>query len=666
MTVALFTIVCICLFVGYATLFYLNSCCAEASFGMVFGARRQSSGDGDGDEWSTEDEDSGSDDDYSDDEGVGMDDMRHQMSLQHGNLYRQHKLPFMQQQRFMSLQSGGAVPGHTRSGYRNTPRMSMSSSSISSTNNQRPLINSNNDEDEDGTGLDADSKRKLKNSRKSERRRKTKEKQQREVQEKKEEEERMRLEQEVARAQLKLAEEEEKAKQEVLNRKRKEEQRCVVLTVLMCFVSFHCVIQLIFVINDCRAQQEAEERHREGLFTAVTSGEIEKVLEILDGRNTGAQITSGTPALLVTERRVVKKTQGAGLLHMCCSDLSHGTTISREVCGRKLHIAEYLLGKKNPSLDFRVLDEHGHNVLHYAAAMNDFDMVQLLLKEREGNSERRIQLDLNERCSTSGMAALHYSVNHGNLFMSKSLLEAGAHINVRTSGGNANSLMSMYAAAGMTPLELVQLKVQRHKDAQSQSSSKKNKGKTTDSKVALSATQLQNLNAVSEELTIAIKEVERLRHIKDQEKQQKDASLAAEKSKQAEKDLLEAQLLERKQNQLREKQKREKQKIVEEEELRKSVKLSVSKSLQSGTGADAKKSKKNKTKDVKSESPGTLPSNAGTSTTSHVSSHAGTHAITDAVPDEAELKALKEKQMKEEQRRINRAWNQKTEDEKRK
>ena len=276
-----------------------------------------------------------------------------------------------------------------------------------------------------------------------------------------------------------------------------------------------------------RALQEAEERRRDSLFHAVTSGNLEAVKNLL---------LPGS-GLTVNERKYGRKGSavhgstvlGGGLLHACCG-LNSPLVIQ---------VAEHLLSLKNPALDLSVLDEHGLNVLLYAVSLNDSIMFSILMREREGNSERRLQLDVNERCGTSGWTALHYAADWGNLDMCKALIQAGALINTRATVVNSQNTPGNAAAVGLTPLDCV-----------------KNKIEASES-LKLSIADISKLKAVADELNMILRDIDRVKQLKEQERAQKEAELAAERNKLLEKEQLELALLEKKQKQLKEKQERD-------------------------------------------------------------------------------------------------------------
>ena len=347
---------------------------------------------------------------------------------------------------------------------------------------------------------DAEAKRKQRNLKKSERRKLQRERQLKEMEEREHELQR---------------EQEEKAAAEELNRRKRDEQR---------------------------ALQEAEDLRRENLFAAAARGDLETVKEMLEPGS----------GLSVRERRSPRSDNGlgSGLLHMCVSDFrpsATGEATAASTASRRLDTAAFLLGRSAPALDLRILDENGCNVLHRTAALDDLGVFSLLTRERESDKDRRIHLDLNDRCNSTGWAALHYAASNGNVDMVKSLLQGGALINLRTAPilagiGAAAAPAIVGETLGCTALELVLYRI-RNQDPSS----------------PLSTGELKKLNSVADELTIVLKDIERVRLQREREKAERESKQAAERSKQAEKEALELELLERKQRQLREKQEKKKE-----------------------------------------------------------------------------------------------------------
>lgn len=361
-----------------------------------------------------------------------------------------------------------------------------------------------------------EAKRKLKNAKKrAEKRRKQKEKRVREAAAKAEEDERARL---AEAASLK--------EQEELAKKRREELRLA---------------------------QEAEVTRRKELFQMVGEGRFDRVRELLEDSSSGYK---------ATERLGSGGKSGAGLLHHCVTNYTElqESTVNSDIAAGKLNIAKYLLSLKSPSLDIGLLDDDGRAVIHVAAMLGDVNFIDLLVDHRSTYDKKSQQpIDINVRCLATGWTPLHYAANSGILKVCKSLIAAGALLNIHALPKDKD------AEKGPTPLELVRQNLQ----------------------LPQSLAKRESLEAVAAELQCAIEKLDTARLQRDLEKSHREAQLKAEKIRLSQKEQAERELLERKQKQLKEKQDR----LREEEENKKSI---ASLAL-----IDEKKKKKTKDKDQK-------------------------------------------------------------------
>lgn len=479
--------------------------------------------------------------------------------------------------------------------------------------NSRPEKEEYEPEEDDGN-LDPEAlKRKMKNFKKNEKRREKKEKALREVREQEEELKR------IKQAELKAKQDQEDAVKKCM-----EETR------------------LFF---------EAEDKKRSQLFEAIQKGDLDLVKELLSKGQ-----------LAPTEREFIKRVpcsnsnplnshpntnvevtqSGAGLLHMCCTEAF--TYADQELVHKKLMIADFLLSLKNPSVDIRILDSNGFNVLNYAVYVQDIGMLQLLLqvKTRE-NNDHKLHLDVNDKCPSTGWAPLHYAAVYANIDMCKLLLDAGASINNRIIAATekitldtttTKSTIFLHGSTnaknviGVNPYELIQYLFQCH----------------SDNRISLSDEEILPLTAVMDEFAIVLKEAELAKQNKDKEKQQRTCEVTTENEKLVEKNRLDAELLEKKQKLLKERRERELKMEAEEEALRKTVKSNVSKVLSGaipvdGSGGPVSKKKKNKTTETAS---GSNSQSTNANSACNNNTNPGTNSTAS-----------------EEQRRINRAWNAK-------
>lgn len=243
------------------------------------------------------------------------------------------------------------------------------------------------------------------------------------------------------------------------------------------------------------------------------------------------------------------------LLHCCISEPHNDKTITernthpsdpptdtpKSSPEGRLEIAQYLLDMKANPINLSITDDNGRTALHLAAKKEDSSMIKLLLSSREGNSERKLQLDINARCGKSGWTPLHYAAGQGDLVSVRLLMEAGASLSVYAGTGK-----------GAAPLEVVKTRLQ-------------NAGH-------FSASHIANLQLVAKELSEALRVLESVRAQKEAERIVKDEQLEVTRKKLAEREDKERELLERKQKQLKDKQDRDRVRITEEENNKKPLK----------------------------------------------------------------------------------------------
>lgn len=286
-------------------------------------------------------------------------------------------------------------------------------------------------------------------------------------------------------------------------------------------------------------------KQQQEFIAAVKVGNLARVKQMVEDKIDATSSTKKPSALETNHVHEIIPTQP--LLQICActsssaqvhsmNDSSQSTDASSSSGGphiddaneaaARLAVAQYLISHRNPSVNFRLLDDEGRGVLHVAAKKGDLNLAKAVLSVRD---ERRTEIDINGRCGKQGWTALHYAVQQADMAMCRLLVECGANM---TMNGGLNG-------KGHTPLELVRAKLQNGSH--------------------LSPAYTAALQAVAKELSEAIRNAERIKLQKELERQEKEEKLLAEKQKQLEKEAKERELLLRKQKQLKEKQDRERQ-----------------------------------------------------------------------------------------------------------
>ena len=247
----------------------------------------------------------------------------------------------------------------------------------------------------------------------------------------------------------------------------------------------------------------------------------------------------------------------APLLHLCASDLTVLGQTSREVVSGKCKVARHLLSLRDPSLDIAAEDNDTRNILHWAALLNDAALINVVLGDREHNSARKASLDINGICHKQGWTPLHYAAEKGNLAACKALLQGGASLSVNAA--IINSKDGSIKSKGPTALELVKQRMKKPGSPQ----------------------HLSALEAVCSELTRLTNEETKAKEQKEQSKQRKEQESAIEREKISQKESESAN-------------EQEKQPPKESTDLEKSAKAESSK--------DAEKNEKKKKKKKKAAS----------------------------------------------------------------
>ena len=125
------------------------------------------------------------------------------------------------------------------------------------------------------------------------------------------------------------------------------------------------------------------------------------------------------------------------------SSRSAGSGTSKSTVEGRVAIAQYLLGIQKYPINLSVTDDDGRTALHLAAKKEDSTMLKLFLSAREESHERKSQLDINARCGKSGWTFLHYAAGQGDIASVRLLMEAGATLVVHATSGKAVSPLDL-------------------------------------------------------------------------------------------------------------------------------------------------------------------------------------------------------------------------------
>jgi hypothetical protein len=157
-----------------------------------------------------------------------------------------------------------------------------------------------------------------------------------------------------------------------------------------------------------------------------------------------------------TYRLFFKELEQSNLLHKCITD-SKIECNSSVVAGR-IKIADYLLSSKNINIDLSCCDDSGLSVLHKSVVCGDNEFLKFMIRiitDAEA-ANLRINLNLNSRCRKKGWAPIHYAVEKRNKDAIIYLANAGANIQATSATDKK-----------LTPMELVKQKLKSAVDGTS-------------------------------------------------------------------------------------------------------------------------------------------------------------------------------------------------------
>jgi len=162
--------------------------------------------------------------------------------------------------------------------------------------------------------------------------------------------------------------------------------------------------------TEASAALSTENSVRTQLFQSVIIGSLLEVQQFLRH-----------PSMSLSVNEILHEGSSLGfpvkstLLHVCVSDIHglEGEAPQVDLVQNRLDIARYLLDHLNPWIDAGAADSHGCAAIHIACKYGDAAVVQLLLLERERNSTRKAQIDVNGYCHVHGWTPLHYATFYG-------------------------------------------------------------------------------------------------------------------------------------------------------------------------------------------------------------------------------------------------------------
>ncbi|RYH32199.1 hypothetical protein EON65_01090 [archaeon] len=121
----------------------------------------------------------------------------------------------------------------------------------------------------------------------------------------------------------------------------------------------------------------------------------------------------------------------------------------RDLADKRLNIAKQLLAMTDPVIDLHLYDEQGLSILHKSIFLRDNNFTAYIIELlTQPNPERKTSLNINSRCHKKGWAPLHYAIEASNLDGMTMLCRAGANLTATSATDKK-----------LTPLELAKQKL---------------------------------------------------------------------------------------------------------------------------------------------------------------------------------------------------------------
>lgn len=101
----------------------------------------------------------------------------------------------------------------------------------------------------------------------------------------------------------------------------------------------------------------------------------------------------------------------------------------RDLANKRLVIAKQLLAMTDPVIDLHLYDEQGLSILHKSIFLRDNNFTSYIIELlTQPNPDRKTSLNINSRCHKKGWAPLHYAIEASNLDGMTMLSRAGANL----------------------------------------------------------------------------------------------------------------------------------------------------------------------------------------------------------------------------------------------
>ncbi len=204
----------------------------------------------------------------------------------------------------------------------------------------------------------------------------------------------------------------------------------------------------------------SQQRHRlkEELVIAVQDGKFEIVDRIVTYNFPGEMPAAAVKAVTDHLRSEIPSYH---LLHKCITDFTSNSNgggkknVSPEdlqlLNKKKIFVLERLLNLRDPMLDLNGNDESGLSILHKSISLGDIEYTKVIAKVIvDGASDRQTTLNLNSRCHKKGWAPIHYAVDRNNLEAIQVLGQFGANLQATAATDKR-----------LTPLELAKSKLKQ-------------------------------------------------------------------------------------------------------------------------------------------------------------------------------------------------------------
>jgi hypothetical protein len=191
---------------------------------------------------------------------------------------------------------------------------------------------------------------------------------------------------------------------------------------------------------------------------AVQDGKVELVDRIVTYNFPGEMPAAAVQAITDHLRKEIPSYQ---LLHKCITDFTVVSSGGKkagsfedlqDLSERKIVVLQRLLTLRDPMLDLNGSDESGLSILHKSISLGDIEytkvIVQVIAEGTHSTPDRPITLNLNSRCHKKGWAPIHYAVDKNNVEAIQILAHFGANLQATSATDKR-----------LTPMELAKSKL---------------------------------------------------------------------------------------------------------------------------------------------------------------------------------------------------------------